>query len=176
MSSALAERVTGGRYIDVRIRPAVAARYGLSQADVHRLVSTIVGGEPIGETIEGRERYPIVVRYPRTQRDSLVALAQLPIVATGGVQVTLGEVADLALVSGPPMLKSENGRPVGYVFVDVAGRDLGSVVADLQRRTAESWAAARLQPCLVRPVRIPGACAGTFAPGWCRPRSPPSSC
>ncbi|MBX3704984.1 MAG: efflux RND transporter permease subunit [Pseudomonadales bacterium] len=137
VSSALAERITGGRYIDVGIRPAAAARYGLSQADLQRLLSTVVGGDPIGETIEGRERYPIVVRYPRAQRDSLAALSQLPIVAAGGAQVTLGQVADLSLSPGPPMLKSENGRLVGYVFVDVAGRDLGSVVADLQQRMAQ---------------------------------------
>ncbi len=137
VSSALAERITGGRYIDVGIRPGVAARYGLSQADLQRLVSTIVGGDPIGETIEGRERYPIVVRYPRAQRDSLSALARLPIVVAGGAQVTLGQVADLSLAPGAPMLKSENGRLVGYVFVDVVDRDLGSVVADLQQRMAQ---------------------------------------
>lgn len=137
VSSALAERITGGRYVDVKVRPAVAARYGLSQAELQRLIATIVGGDPIGETIEGRERYPITVRYPRTQRDSLAALAQLPIVASGGAQLTLSQVADLSLSPGPPMLKSENGRLVGYVFVDVAGRDLGSVVADLQQRMAQ---------------------------------------
>jgi len=133
VSSALAERVAGGRYVDVKIRPDVAARYGFSQAELQRLIATIVGGEPIGETIEGRERYPIVLRYPRTERDSLGALAQLPLVAAGGVQLTLGQVAELSLSAGPPMLKSEDGRLVGYIYVDVAGRDLGSVVADLQR-------------------------------------------
>jgi Cu(I)/Ag(I) efflux system membrane protein CusA/SilA len=137
VSSALAERVTGGRYVDVRIHPEVAARYGLSQADLQKLIATVVGGDPIGETIEGRERYPIVLRYPRGQRDSLAALAQLPLVAPGGVQLTLSQVAALSLSPGPPMLKSENGRLVGYIFVDVAGRDLGSVVADLQQRTAK---------------------------------------
>ncbi len=136
VSSALAERVTGGRYVDVRIRPEVAARYGLSQADLQGLIATVVGGDPIGETIEGRERYPIVLRYPRGQRDSLAALAQLPLVAPGGVQLRLEQVAELTLSPGPPMLKSENGRLVGYIFVDVAGRDLGSVVKDLQQRAA----------------------------------------
>lgn len=134
VSSALAERVTGGRYVDVRIRPEVAARYGLSQTDLQRLIAIVVGGDAVGETIEGRERYPIVIRYPRSQRDSLTALVQLPLVAPGGVQLTLGQVADLSLSPGPPMLKSENGRLVGYVYVDVVGRDLGSVVADLQQR------------------------------------------
>lgn len=137
VSSALAERVTGGRYLDVRIRPELAARYALSQADLQRLIATVVGGEAIGETIEGRERFPIVLRYPRGQRDSLQALAQLPLVAPAGVQLTLGQVAELSLSSGPPMLKSENGRLVGYVFIDVAGRDLGSVVGDLQRAISQ---------------------------------------
>jgi len=137
VSSALAERVTGGRYVDVRIRPEVAARYGLRQAELQALIGTVVGGDPIGETIEGRERYPIVLRYPRGQRDSLTALMQLPLVASGGVQLTLGQVAEVSLSPGPPMLKSDNGRLVGYVYVDVAGRDLGSVVADLQHAVGE---------------------------------------
>lgn len=137
VGSALAERVAGGRYVDVRIRPEVAARYGLSQAALQTLIGTVVGGNPIGETIEGRERYPIVLRYPHGQRDSLQALVQLPLVAPGGVQLTLGQVADISLSPGPPMLKSENGRLVGYVYIDVAGRDLGSVVADLQHAVGE---------------------------------------
>ena len=137
VSSALAERVTGGRYVDVRIKPEVAARYGLRQAELQALIGTVVGGDPIGETIEGRERYPIVLRYPRGQRDSLAALMQLPLVAPGGAQLTLEQVADVSLSPGPPMLKSDNGRLVGYVYVDVAGRDLGSVVADLQHAVGE---------------------------------------
>ncbi|CAN5174239.1 CusA/CzcA family heavy metal efflux RND transporter [soil metagenome] len=137
VSSALAERITGGRYVDVTIRPGIAARYGLSQADLQRLIATVVGGDSIGETIEGRERYPIVLRYPRGQRDSLSALAQLPLIAPGGVQLTLSQVADLSLSPGPPMLKSDNGRLVSYVYVDVAGRDLGSVVKDLQQVVGE---------------------------------------
>jgi Cu(I)/Ag(I) efflux system membrane protein CusA/SilA len=137
VSSALAERITGGRYVDVTIRPGIAARYGLSQDDVQRLIATVVGGQPIGETIEGRERYPIVVRYPRGERDSLSALAQLPLIAPGGVQLTLSQVAELSLSPGPPMLKSDNGRLVSYVYVDVAGRDLGSVVKDLQQEVSQ---------------------------------------
>jgi Cu(I)/Ag(I) efflux system membrane protein CusA/SilA len=132
VSSAVAERTLGGRYVDVHVRPDAAARYGLSQADVQRIIGTVVGGDPIGETIEGRERYPIVVRYPRGGRDSLAALRALPIVAAGGAQLTLDQIADIGLSAGPPMLKSENGQLASYVLVDVAGRDLGSVVADLQ--------------------------------------------
>ena len=136
VSSALAERIAGGRYLDVKVRPDVAARYSLSQADVQRLIATVVGGEPITETIQGRERYPVVVRYPRTIRDSSAALAQLPLLAPGGVQLTLGQVAELSFSDGPPMLRSDNARLSNYVYVDVAGRDLGSVVADLQRAVA----------------------------------------
>ena len=136
VNSAIAERVTGGRYLDVAIRTDAAARYGLSQAQVQRLVGTVVGGEPIAETIEGRERYPVVVRYPRNLRDTPEALAQLPVVAPGGVQLTLGQVAVLSASTGPPMLKSENGRLANYVYVDVAGRDLGTVVDDLQHAVA----------------------------------------
>jgi Cu(I)/Ag(I) efflux system membrane protein CusA/SilA len=132
VSSAIAERTLGGRYVDVHVRPDAAARYGLSQAEVQRLIATVVGGDPIGETVEGRERYPIVMRYPRADRDSLAALRVLPIIAAGGVQLTLGQIADIGLSVGPPMLKSENGQLVSYVYVDVADRDLGSVVADLQ--------------------------------------------
>ncbi len=137
VSSAIAERTLGGRYVDVRVRPDAAARYGVSQADVQQLIATVVGGDPIGETVEGRERYPIVVRYPRTDRDSVAALRVLPIVAAGGVQLTLGQIADIGLSTGPPMLKSENGQLASYVLIDVSGRDLGSVVADLQAAVAK---------------------------------------
>jgi Cu(I)/Ag(I) efflux system membrane protein CusA/SilA len=132
VNSAVAERITGGRYVDVRIRPEVAARYGFTQLQLQQFIAVAVGGEPIGETIEGRERYPIVLRYPRDQRDELNDLSALPLVAPGGAQLSLGQVAEIAVVTGPPMLKSDNGRLVTYVYVDVAGRDLGSVVAELQ--------------------------------------------
>jgi Cu(I)/Ag(I) efflux system membrane protein CusA/SilA len=137
VSSALSERITGGRYVDVRVRRLDAARYGFNQAELQQLIATVVGGDPIGETVEGRERYPIVLRYPRAQRDSVAMLARLPLLAPDGAQLTLGQVADVTLSPGPPMLKSENGRLVGYVYVDVAGRDLGSVVQDLQAAVAK---------------------------------------
>ncbi|MFC3715541.1 efflux RND transporter permease subunit [Luteimonas soli] len=137
VSSAVADRAAGGRYLDVEVKPAIAARYGLTQADVQRLIVTVVGGQPVAQTIEGRERYPVVVRYPRSQRDSIAKLAQLPLIAPNGVQLTLGQVADLSYTTGPPMLKSDNGQLTSYVYVDVAGRDLGSVVEDLQRTVAE---------------------------------------
>jgi Cu(I)/Ag(I) efflux system membrane protein CusA/SilA len=137
VGSAVAERVAGGRYVDVRIRLDAAARYGFTQAALQQLIATVVGGEPIGETVEGRERYPIVLRYPRDERDSLGRLKALALVSPTGEQLTLGSVADISVMAGPPMLKSDNGRLVSYVYVDVAGRDLGSVVTDLQRAVAD---------------------------------------
>ena len=132
VSSALAERLTGGRYVDVQIDRAAAARYGLNIADVQEIVSGSIGGETIGETVEGLARYPISVRYPRELRDSLEGLRALPVVTPGGQQITLGTVASIAIADGPPMLKTENARPSTWVYVDVRGRDLASVVEDLQ--------------------------------------------
>jgi len=133
VSSALAERLTGGRYIDVDIDRVAAARYGLNIADVQAIVAGAIGGENVGETIEGLARFPISVRYPREWRDSLSKLEQLPIYTPAGSQITLGTVARIKVSDGPPMLKSENARPSGWVYVDVRGRDLASVVADLRR-------------------------------------------
>ncbi|WP_415753191.1 efflux RND transporter permease subunit [Pseudomonas leptonychotis] len=133
VSSALAERLTGGRYIDVDIDRIAAARYGLNIADVQAIVAGAIGGENVGETIEGLARFPISVRYPREWRDSLSKLEQLPIYTPAGSQITLGTVARIKVSDGPPMLKSENARPSGWVYVDVRGRDLASVVADLRR-------------------------------------------
>ncbi|MGE0114972.1 MAG: efflux RND transporter permease subunit [Steroidobacteraceae bacterium] len=137
VSSALAERLTGGRYIDVDIDRAAAARYGLNVADVQSIVSTAIGGENIGETVEGLARFPINVRYPRELRNSVESLRQLPILTTMGQQITLGTVASVKISAGPPMLKSENARPSGWVYVDVRGRDLASVVKDLQMAIAK---------------------------------------
>ena len=136
VSSALAERLTGGRYIDVNIDRATAARYGLNIADVQSIVSGAIGGEEVGQTVEGLARYPINVRYPREIRDSLQSLRALPILTPSMQQITLGTVADIRIDDGPPMLKSENGQPTTWVYVDVRGRDLTSVVADLQKAVA----------------------------------------
>lgn len=140
VSSALAERLTGGRYVDVDIDRAAAGRFGLNIADVQAIISGAVGGETIGETVEGVARYPISVRYPRELRDSLEGLRNLPILAPGGQQITLGTVAKVEIVDGPPMLKTENARPSTWVYVDVRGRDLTAVVGDLQRAVAKSVA------------------------------------
>lgn len=136
VTSALAERLTGGRYIEVDIDRDAAARYGLNIADVHSVVSALVGGETIGETVEGLQRHPISVRYPRELRDSLTDLRELPIVTDTGAQITLGTVADVRIVDGPPMIRSENARPSGWVYVDIRGRDLQSAVEDMQRAVA----------------------------------------
>ena len=133
VSSALAERLTGGRYVDVTIDRAAAARFGLNIDDVQSIVSGAIGGETIGQTVEGLARYPISVRYPRELRDSLEGLRSLPVLTPSGAQITLGTVADIRIAVGPPMLKSENGRPTTWVYVDVRGRDLASVVGDLRQ-------------------------------------------
>jgi Cu(I)/Ag(I) efflux system membrane protein CusA/SilA len=136
--SALAERLTGGKYVDIAIDRTAAARFGLNIADVQSIVSSAVGGENIGETVEGLARYPINVRYPREIRDSLDALRKLPILTDTGQQITLGMVANVSISEGPPMLKSENARPSGWVYVDVQDRDLASVVADLRSAVADN--------------------------------------
>ncbi|WP_410210837.1 efflux RND transporter permease subunit [Aquirhabdus sp.] len=133
VSSALAERLTGGRYVDVKIDRIAASRYGLNIADVQRIISSAIGGENVGETVEGLARYPINVRYPREIRDSLEGLRNLPILTGSGQQITLGTVSNISISDGPPMLKSENARPSGWVYIDVSGRDLSSVVADLKQ-------------------------------------------
>ena len=138
VSSSLAERLTGGRYIDVEIDRMAAARYGLNIADVQDIVAGAVGGENIAETVEGLARFPINLRYPREWRDSPEKLATLPILTMMGQQITLGTVAKITVSDGPPMLKSENARLSGWVYVDVRGRDLASVAHDLRDAVAKS--------------------------------------
>ncbi|MFY3384180.1 efflux RND transporter permease subunit [Paracidovorax sp. MALMAid1276] len=137
VTSAFAERLTGGRYVNVDIQRERAARYGLNIADVQSVVSGAVGGMNIGETIEGLQRYPINVRYPREVRDSLDRLRALPIVTPRGQQLVLSDVADIRIDDGPPMLRSENARLAGFVYVDLRGRDLGTAVREMQQAVAE---------------------------------------
>jgi Cu(I)/Ag(I) efflux system membrane protein CusA/SilA len=137
VTSALAERLSGGRYIDVDIRRDEAARYGLNIADVQAVVSGAVGGVNIGETVEGLQRYPINLRYPRDARDSLADLRNLPIVTPRGQRLVLGDVARLRITDGPPMLRSENARLAGFVYVDIRDRDLRGAVLDMQQAVAE---------------------------------------
>lgn len=129
-SSVIAERVTGGRYIDVKIDRLKIARYGLNIDDVQMLVSTAIGGDNIGEKIDGLARFPINVRFPRELRDSVEKLKALPIITEKGATVPLGEVAEVKVTDGPPMIKSENARPNVWVYVDIQDRDLGGFVKD----------------------------------------------
>ncbi len=136
VTSALAERLEGGRYVDVTIDRPAAARYGLSVADVQDVVAAAVGGENVAETLDGLARYPVSVRFPRELRDSIDAVRMLPIVTPTGAQVPLSAVASVRVADGPPMLRSENARLSGWVYVDVRGRDLASVVGDLKSAVA----------------------------------------
>ena len=133
VSSALAERLNGGRYVDIHIDRDAAARYGLNIADVQSIVSSAIGGDNIGETVEGLQRFPINVRYPREVRDSVEKLRELPMLTERGAQIRLGDVATIRINDGPPMLKSENARLSGWVYVDIRGRDLSSAVREMQQ-------------------------------------------
>jgi len=136
VTSALAERVSGGRYVEIKVDRDAAARYGMNVADVHSIVTAGIGGENIGETIEGRRRFPINVRYPRELRDSVEKLRNLPVVTERGAQIPLSAVAAITLADGPPMLRSENARLAGWIYVDIRGRDLVSVVNDARAAVA----------------------------------------
>lgn len=136
-SSVLAERLGAGRYVEVRIRRLDAARYGLSVADVQEVVSLAIGGQNIGETVAGLERFPINIRYPRALRDSIGKLRTLPVVTARGAVITLESVADVVVVDGPPMIKSENARPSGWVYVDLRGRDIGGFVREARNRVRD---------------------------------------
>lgn len=136
-ASVYAERVAGGRYVDIDIKRLSAARYGLNIDDIQRVISTAIGGINVGETVEGLERYPINVRYPQSYRDSVVKLQSLPLVTPSGARIVLADVADIRYQDGPPMIKTENARPNGWVFVDIDGRDLGSYVREAQQVVAE---------------------------------------
>lgn len=136
VTSALAERLSGGRYVDVNIRRDAAARFGLNIADVQSVISTAVGGDNIGEVVDGLQRFPINVRYPREIRDSLEKLRNLAIVTERGQRLVLSDVADVRITDGPPMLRSENARLSGWVYVDIRGRDLRSAVHDMQQAVA----------------------------------------
>jgi copper/silver efflux system protein len=136
VTSAFADRSTGGRYVDVDIDRDRAARYALNVSDVQSIVSAAIGGDTIAETVEGLQRFPINVRYPREVRDSVQSLRDLPVLTERGAQIRLGDVADVRIAEGPAMIKSENGRLSGWVYVDVRGRALNSAVRDLQRSVA----------------------------------------
>jgi len=132
-ASVYAERTTGGFFLDFTFKRDALARYGLTLDDAESVLMTAVGGQDATTTVEGRERYAVSVRYLRGYRSDLQSLERILVQIPGGAQVPLGELATLSMRSGPGMIRDENGRLSGYVFVDVAGRDLGSYVAEAQR-------------------------------------------
>jgi len=137
-ASVYAERVTGGRFIDVEINREAAARFGLNIADVQDVVRTAIGGMTISQSVEGLERYPINLRYPREVRDSPARLRELPIVTASGAEIPLGRIADIRINEGPAIIRSENARLNGWIYVDIAGRDIGSYVDEARRIVAEN--------------------------------------
>ncbi len=136
--SAFADRSTGGFYLDVDVDRAAAARYGLRVADVNQVVTSAVGGMEVSQAIEGRERYPISVRYAREFRDDPAALERVLVPTAGGQQVPLRQVARLSFRSGPPMIRSEDGSLVGYVFVDPGERAIADYVEEARERVDRS--------------------------------------
>jgi len=137
-ASVYSERVSGGRYVDVDIDRKRASRYGLNINDVQDVVRSAVGGMNVTQTVEGLERYPVNVRYPQRVRDSVEQLRLLPIVTPQGARIALADVADVRVVDGPPLIKSENARLNGWTYIDITGRDLGSYVGEAQRVVADS--------------------------------------
>ncbi|GGW84707.1 efflux RND transporter permease subunit [Alteromonas halophila] len=127
-ASVYAERVAGGRYLDIDVDRARAARYGMAIDDIHTVVSSAVGGMNVTQTIEGLERYPVNVRYPQQYRDSPEALRKLPLITPDGAQITLGDVASIRVTGGPAGIKSENARLNGWVLVDINDSDIGEYV------------------------------------------------
>ena len=127
-ASAYAERVTGGLFLDIDVNRTAIARYGLTVGDVQDAVQSAVGGQNVSWIVDGRERYPINVRYPRELRDDIEAVRQVLVDTPGGTQIPLGRLATLELVDGPPMIKSENAVPNAWIFVDLRDVDLGSWV------------------------------------------------
>jgi Cu(I)/Ag(I) efflux system membrane protein CusA/SilA len=137
-ASVYSERVAGGRYVDIDIDRQRASRFGLNISDVQDVIRTAVGGMNVTQTVEGLERYPVNVRYPQRVRDSVQQLRLLPIVTPSGARIALADVADVSVVDGPPVIKSENARPNGWTYVDIADRDLGSYVAEARQVVARS--------------------------------------
>jgi Cu(I)/Ag(I) efflux system membrane protein CusA/SilA len=137
-TSAFAERLEGGHYVEIEPDRQAAARYGLSVEDVQKVVATALGGETVTTTVEGRERYGVNVRYPRGLRDDPEAIAsQVLVPTTGGAMVPLGQLASIHVATGPPSIRTENAQPVAYIYVDLQGRDLGGYVAEASRKVAE---------------------------------------
>jgi Cu(I)/Ag(I) efflux system membrane protein CusA/SilA len=136
-TSAYAERLTGGYYLQIEPDAQALGRYGLTVGDVHEVIGAALGGEVVTTTVEGRERFDVTVRYPRELRDSPEAIARNVLVPVmDGSMVPLGELAKLSIVRGPPSIRTENALLSAYIFVDIHGRDIGSYVADAKRAVA----------------------------------------
>lgn len=135
--SAYSERVTGGRYVEIVPDRQAAARFGLNIADINQIISAAVGGMNVTETVEGLERYPVNLRFPRELRDNVEKLRELPIVTPSGAHIPLGQIAEVSITDGPPMLKSENARLNGWIFVDIRGVDVGTYVKQAQQVVRE---------------------------------------
>ena len=135
--TAFAERVTGGYYLDFDLKRDEIARYGLAIDEIQMLIESVIGGESITTTVEGRERYPVSVRYARELRDDPERLKRILVPGMNGVQIPLGQLTELRLTSGPAMIRDEDGQLSGYVYVDMAGRDIGGYVAEAKRKVAE---------------------------------------
>ncbi|WP_417468783.1 efflux RND transporter permease subunit [Maricaulis sp.] len=136
-ASVYAERVTGGRFVDIDLDRLEAARFGLNVADVHDVIRTAIGGMTVTESVEGQERYPVNIRYPSDYRGSPDQLRSLPVITPGGAQIPLGRIADVSIGAGPGVIRSENARLNGWVYVDIAGVDIGTYVAEAQRTLAD---------------------------------------
>ena len=136
-NTVFAERAMGGRYLDVDVDRAAAARYGMTVDDVQMTVMAAIGGAEAGEVIQGRERYSVLVRYPRELRDDPRAVQSALVATPSGAQISLGQLARIGVVKGSTLIKSEDAYLNNIVYVDVQGRDIGSYVADAQRRLAE---------------------------------------
>lgn len=134
--SVFAERVNQGYYLDFKIDRAAIARYGLAVMDVETVIASAIGGANVTQTIEGRERYPVNIRYGRNLRADLDQLRRVLVATSAGAHVPLGELADLRFVDGPTQIKSEEAQLVGYIYVDMAGRDTGSYMRDIQKAVA----------------------------------------
>jgi len=137
-TSVFAERTTGGYFLDFTLKRDALARYGMTIDAVNDVLMSAIGGESVTTTVEGRERYPVNVRYLRDYRTDLDALSRVLVSTPSGAQVPIGQLADIGFKTGPGMIRDENGRLSGYVYVDVSGRAIGSYVADAKRAVAES--------------------------------------
>ncbi len=137
-ASAYAERTSGGFFLDFDLKRDQLARYGLTIDDAENVVTSAIGGDAMTTTIEGRERYTVNVRYLRDYRSDIDSLRRVLVATPSGAQIPLGEIADIRMKSGPGMIRDENGRLSGYVYVDVSGRDIGSYLKDAKKAVSEN--------------------------------------